>query len=142
MKKFLSLLALSLGLALIPAALADTHQVTSLTTGAVVTILNIPGNAQCVTFTNMGAGAVNMVLDGGAAIGFVNTDPTTGSTGICQVVVPAASNGTPGFVTIFIPSFFQGSLVRAIMQSGTTTLNIGVIMRNFAAVPAGTFPVN
>ena len=135
-------LALTLGLALAAAARADTHQVTSLTTGAVKTIVNVPGNAQWVTFTNMGAGAVNLVVDGGAATGYSNTDPTTGSTGIAQVVVPAAANGVPGFVTLFVPAFFQGMSIRAIMQSGTTTLNVGVGMPNGKAVPTGTFPTN
>jgi len=131
-------LALALGLSL--SSYADTHQVTSLTTGAVKTIVNVPATAQWVTFTNMGAGAVNIVVDGGTVMG--NTDPTTGSTGIAQVVVPAAANGVPGFVTLFVPAFFQGMAIRAIMQSGTTTLNVGVGMPNGKAVPANTFPTN
>jgi hypothetical protein len=142
MKNIRSLLALACLAALAPFAKADTHQVTSLTTGAVKTILLVPANAQWITFANMGAGAVNMVLDSGAATGFTNTDPTTGATGIAQVVVPAASNGVPGFVALFVPSFFPGAQIRAIMQTGTTTLNLGVGMRNGIAVPAGTFPVN
>lgn len=136
------LVALTLGLALVSAAKADTHQVTSLSTSAVKTIVIVPANAQWVTFTNMGAAAINVVLDGGAATGYSNTDPTTGSTGIAQVVVPAAANGVPGFVGLYVPSFFQGAVVRAIMQTGTTTLNVGVGMPKSGAVPSGTFPTN
>ena len=140
MKTLPSLLCLSLALCL--PARAATHAVTGLSTSAVSTILVVPNGAQWVTFTNMGAGAVNVVLDGGASTGYSNTDPTTGSTGICQIVVPAAANGVPGFVTLYAPSFFQGAVIRAIMQTGTTTLNIGVGMLNNAAVPSGTFPTN
>ncbi len=136
------IVALTLGLALCTFAKADTHQVTSLTTSSVKTVVIVPGNAQWVTFTNMGAAAINMVVDGGAATGYTNTDPTTTSTGIAQVVVPAASGGVPGFVSLFVPSFFQGATVRAIMQTGTTTLNVGVGMPQGRAVPAGTFPTN
>ena len=137
-----TLYVLALALVLVPFARADTHQVASLTTGSAVTILIVPANAQWITFANMGAGAINMVLDSGAATGFKNTDPTTGATGIAQVVVPAAANGVPGFVALFVPSFFPGAQIRAIMQTGTTTLNVGVGMKNGAVVPAGTFPVN
>ncbi len=136
------IVALTLGLALFSSAKADTHQVTSLTTSSVKTIVLVPGNAQWVTFTNMGAGAINLVVDGGAASGYSNTDPTTGTTGIAQVVVPAAASGVPGFVSLFVPSFFQGATIRAIMQSGTTTLNVGVGMPQGRAVPSGTFPTN
>lgn len=136
------ILALALALGLFVAAKADTHQVTSLTTATVKTIVIVPATAQWVTFTNMGSGAVNIVLDGGAATGYSNTDPTTGTTGICQVVIPAMVNGVPGSVILYIPSFFQGAVVRAIMQTGTTTLNVGVGMPKQAAVPSGTFPTN
>ena len=136
------LFALAFALGLFNVAKADTHQVTSLTTSAVATIVVVPNNAQWVTFTNMGAGAVNIVLDGGAATGYSNTDPTTGATGIAQIVIPAASGGTPGTITLYVPSFFQGAVVRGIMQSGTTTLNVGVGMPKQASVPSGTFPIN
>ena len=146
MKPFRLLSALGLALALATPSWAATHVVASLSTSAVSTILVVPNGAQWVTFTNMGAGAVNAVLDGGAGtvggVVFTNTDPTTTSTGIAQIVIPAAANGAPGFVVLYIPTFFQGAVVRAIMQSGTTTLNVGVGMLNNAAVPSGTFPTN
>lgn len=142
--KTISRLFLALGLALAFAlpSQAATHQITGLSTSAVSTIVIIPSGAQWVTFTNMGAGAVNIVVDNGASTGYTNTDPTTGATGICQIVVPAAANGVPGFVTLYAPTFFTGTVVRAIMQTGTTTLNVGVGMLGNVAVPAGTFPTN
>lgn len=142
--KTISRLILALGLCLTLAlpTKAATHQITGLSTSAVSTIVIVPNGAQWVTFLNMGAGAVNCVADGGASTGYTNTDPTTGSTGICQFVIPAAANGIPGVVTFYVPSFFQGCVVRAIMQTGTTTLNVGVKMLGDVAVPSGTFPTS
>lgn len=136
------IIALGLCLSLALPTKAATHQITSLSTSAVSTILIVPNGAQWVTFANAGTGPVNCVADGGASTGYSNTDPTTGTTGIFQFVIPAASSGVPGYVTFYVPGFFQGCVVRAIMQSGTTTLNEGVKMLGDVAVPAGTFPTN
>lgn len=129
MKKFLRLfLALGLGLALAVSARASLGQVTSLSTSAVSTIV-IPGpHCWFVTIQNIGANAVNITLDGGSTFtdttGRKGTDPTTGSTGK-GLVIPAASGGTPGAVYLSAqPNTGLLLQIRAIMQTGTTTLNI------------------
>lgn len=122
---------------------AGNKQVTGLTTSAVATIV-IPGpHAWFVIIQNLGANAVNVTLDGGTtyseSIGgttYHGTDPTTGATGL-GYVIPAAANGVPGLLVITAqPNTGLLKQVRAIMASGTTTLNI--ITPDYQS----TFPTN
>ena len=124
------LLALAFSLGLFVSAQANLKQVTGLSTSAAATIV-IPGWAcKVILIQNIGANAVNVTIDGGSTYTDpltqkVGTDPTTGSTGL-GIVIPAASNGVPGSLMITTQAGDAGlhRQIRAIMQTGTTTLNI------------------
>lgn len=108
-------------------ARAESKQVTTLTTGA-ASVIVIPGQQVTIlTISNVGAGAVNITFDGGSAGG--GTDPTTGATGRGQ---PLAAAQTLSFYGPFV----KGLRIVAVMQTGTTTLNI----TTNAAVGNSTFP--
>jgi hypothetical protein len=98
-----------------PAARAESKQVTTLSTSASAVIV-VPGaTVNCLTITNVGANAVNITFDNGSSGG--GTDPTTGATG----------NGLPlaaGQTVSFAGAPLRGVQVKAIMQTGTTVLNI------------------
>jgi len=108
-------------------------QVTSLSTGSVKTILVPSVNTKAIVIQNLGAGAVNITIDGGSTytntypIGTAatGTDPTTGATGL-GIQIPAAANSIPGSWSITTTPGSSGlnKPIRAIMASGTTTLNI------------------
>lgn len=96
-------------------ARAESKQVTTLTTGAAAVII-IPGQQVTVlTISNVGANAINFTFDGGSSAG--GTDPSTGATG----------NGMPlaaGQTISFYGPYLKGIKLVAVMQTGTTTLNI------------------
>ena len=93
------------------------HQVTSLSTASVSTII-IPGpKVGFIILANVGAAQVNLALDGGTVAPFTNTDPVTGATGLCTPL-PAGQTLTLN------GDRFVGIPIRAIMATGTTTLNI------------------
>lgn len=120
------LMALFIALALAVSCRASLGQVTSLTTGAVATILIAAPSTHTVIIQNLGANAVNITIDGGSTFTSpynqkAGTDPTTGATGK-GLVIPPISNGVPGSVTIGTQG--TSAPIRAIMQTGTTTLNI------------------
>ena len=108
---------------------AESKQVTTLTTSAAAVIV-IPGQqVTCLTISNVGAAAVNLTFDGGSAGG--GTDPATGATG---KGLPLAAGQTVSFYGPFL----KGLRVTAVMQTGTTTLNI----TTNAPVNNSTFPTN
>jgi hypothetical protein len=96
------------------AAHAESAQITTLTTSAPKIIMQV-GNVKGFTISNIGSNAVNITWDGGSTAG--GTDPTTGVGGIGQ---PLAAGQTLSF---YGPPL-QGKNIVAIMQSGTTILNI------------------
>lgn len=122
--------------ALAPFARAETHQVAALTTSAVSTII-IPGGGTgsgkilWVSISNVGSNTVNITADGGTANGLNGTDPTTGATGNG---IPIA----PGQTIILWGPYVAGVPIRAIMATGTTTLNVGTN----APTGTSTFPTN
>lgn len=108
-------------------ARAESKQVTTLTTSAAAVIV-IPGQqVTCLTISNVGAAAVNLTFDGGSAGN--GTNPTTGATGRG---LPLAAGQSVSFYGPFI----KGLRVTAVMQTGTTTLNI----TTNANVGNSTFP--
>lgn len=106
-------------------------QITSLSTSSVKTIL-VPGTlCKCIVLSNLGAGAINFTIDGGSTwpaagttIGGAKygpgTDPTTGATGLG---IPLAAGATYTITTMPGDSGLNKQ-IRAIMQTGTTTLNV------------------
>ena len=104
-------------------------QVTTLNTTTVKTIL-VPGyRCKAYVISNIGANAVNLTIDGGSTFNSTQgggnsptygTDPTTGATGLG---IPLAAGGQYMFTTMPADSGLNKP-VRAIMQTGTTTLNI------------------
>lgn len=115
MKKLFLIIALGLAAALAPAARAEAKQVTTLNTTTPKTIV-VPGpQATIVTITNTGSAAINFTFDSGSAFGGV--DPTTGATGLGQPL-------QPGQTASFYGPYVQGKRIVAIMQTGTTTINI------------------
>jgi len=97
------------------------HQVTSLTAGPVATILIMGPKAQYAILSNVGTNQINLALDGGAynagGVNWGNTDPASGTTGLCTPL--------PGGQTLTLSGdTFVGIPIRATMASGTTTLNI------------------
>ena len=107
------------------------HQVTSLTTSAVQTVVVVPSMCEWVVISNVGANQVNLGLSGGTAL-TGGTDPATGATGL----------GTPiaaGAQLVLYGPYFRGTPIRGIMAAGTTTLNIEIAG---ATVQSGTFPIN
>ena len=98
-----------------PAARAETKQVTTLSTASYSVIVTAGATVNCLTITNVGSNAVNITFDNGSARG--GSDPTTGATG----------NGLPlaaGQTVSFYGPFIRGVQIEAIMQTGTTVLNI------------------
>jgi hypothetical protein len=132
--KIRSIIALAFAAALVPFARAESHQVSGLTTAAVSTIIIPgagPGKILWVTISNTGSNQVNITADGGTANNLNGTDPTTGATG----------NGIPiaaGTTVFFYGPNIMGVPIRAIMASGTTTLNICTN----AQVGTSSFPTN
>jgi len=99
-------------------------QVTSLTTGAVATILTPGPNCRFWSVQNIGANQVNVSIDGGTTYidtnGKAGQDPTTGATGL-GYILPAGQALTS---TMDVGGNSLRKPVRAIMATGTTTLNI------------------
>ena len=96
-------------------ARAESKQVTSLSTSAAAVII-IPGQqVTCLTISNVGSAAVNITIDGGSSAG--GTDPSTGATGNGMPIAAAQT------VSFYGP-YLAGIKIVAVMQTGTTTLNI------------------
>lgn len=135
MKNTLRILsALALGLCVSLSARAESHQVAALTTAAPATIIisgGGPGKILWISISNVGANQVNLTADGGTANSLNGTDPTTGATG----------NGIPlyaGQTIVLYGPYAAGFPIRAIMATGTTTLNVCTN----AATGTSTFPTN
>ena len=127
---------LLIALALPSLALAASHQVTALNTSTAKTLV-VPG-AHClwITIQNVGGNQVNLGLDGGSAYtdpwtGTTGTDPVTGSSPTNGAIVLAAGQS----ITLYGP-WFVGVPIRAIMATGTTTLQIST------SDASSTFPTN
>ena len=123
-----SILALCLCLALCSVSRANLDIVTSLSTSTVSTIVAPGPHCWFVIIQNLGTNAVNVTLDGGTTYtdmaGYHGTDPTTGSTGK-GYQIPPASSGVPGYLYVTAqPNTGLLLPIRAIMQTGTTTLSI------------------
>jgi len=100
-------------------------QVTSLTTGAVATLVTPGKDCHLISIQNIGSNQVNLSYDGGTAYTDLRTlkkgqDPTTGATGLGyvlpggQALVITIDEGGPSFRLPIV----------GIMATGTTTLNI------------------
>ena len=99
-------------------------QITSLTTGAVATILTPGPNMRFASIQNIGTNQVNLTLDGGttytATNGKLGQDPTTGATGLGYVLAAGQQitiTRDVGGNSLCLP-------IRAIMAAGTTIINV------------------